>query len=373
MSDKSLRDQFAERYGIASSEVFDILKATAFRQRGGNRDDEGPVVVSDAELTALLVIANQYGLNPFTREIYAFPDKQGGGIVPIVSYDGWTRIVNENPQFDGIEYAYAPELVELMGLTKPMHEWTECSIWRKDRTRPIIIREYAVECYRAPFIGKSKYKDGATYQVDGPWQTHPRRMLRIKSHIQCARVAFGFAGIYDQDEAERIIEMGAAVEVDPRRSSADELMPRAIENNPSPVANFTQTAAAAEVVEPVRKDPPAADYTAAPNRFARERDDEQRAPAQAARRATPRAQTSAPVEQEQNATNGQPSMFTDEAGPAASPAALQPPSEGALKVLRRKMDIAGRNEVDLRAKFGFGFDGITRASYGDVQAWASSE
>ncbi|EOJ4766922.1 recombinase RecT, partial [Escherichia coli] len=40
----------------------------------------------------------------------------------------------------------------------------------------------------------------------GPWQSHPKRMLRHKAMIQCARLAFGFAGIYDNDEAERIVE-----------------------------------------------------------------------------------------------------------------------------------------------------------------------
>lgn len=31
-------------------------------------------------------------------------------------------------------------------------------------------------------------------------------MLRHKAMIQCARVAFGYGGIFDQDEAERIVE-----------------------------------------------------------------------------------------------------------------------------------------------------------------------
>jgi hypothetical protein len=31
-------------------------------------------------------------------------------------------------------------------------------------------------------------------------------MLRHKAMIQCARIAFGFGGIYEQDEAERIVE-----------------------------------------------------------------------------------------------------------------------------------------------------------------------
>jgi len=35
-------------------------------------------------------------------------------------------------------------------------------------------------------------------------------MLRHKAMIQCARLAFGFAGIYDQDEAERIAEVPGA-------------------------------------------------------------------------------------------------------------------------------------------------------------------
>jgi len=34
-------------------------------------------------------------------------------------------------------------------------------------------------------------------------------MLRHKAMIQCARIAFGFGGIYDQDEAERIQEAGS--------------------------------------------------------------------------------------------------------------------------------------------------------------------
>ena len=41
-------------------------------------------------------------------------------------------------------------------------------------------------------------------------------MLRHKAMIQCARLAFGFAGIYDQDEAERIAE-AAPIEGTARR------------------------------------------------------------------------------------------------------------------------------------------------------------
>ena len=70
-----------------------------------------------------------------------------------------------------------------------------------------------------------------------PWDTHPNRMHRHKTLIQCARIAFGFAGIYDEDEAERIIEMGAAEVVTRHGLSEDtqnkvhDAVLTAIENN----------------------------------------------------------------------------------------------------------------------------------------------
>jgi len=147
------------------AELIDTLKATAFKGQ-----------VSDAQMTALLVVANQYALNPWTKEIYAFPDKNNG-IVPVVGVDGWSRIINSHPQFDGIDFEQDSESCT-------------CIIYRKDRSHPIKVTEWMAECKRGT----------------GPWQSHPRRMLRHKAMIQCARLAFGYGGIYDQDEAERIVD-----------------------------------------------------------------------------------------------------------------------------------------------------------------------
>ena len=161
------------------AELIDTLKATAFKGQ-----------VSDAQMTALLVVANQYALNPWTKEIYAFPDKNNG-IVPVVGVDGWSRIINSHPQFDGIDFEQDSESCT-------------CIIYRKDRSHPIKVTEWMAECKRGT----------------GPWQSHPRRMLRHKAMIQCARLAFGYGGIYDQDEAERIVDatekhMGPADVVQP--------------------------------------------------------------------------------------------------------------------------------------------------------------
>lgn len=196
------------------AELIDTLKATAFKGQ-----------VSDAQMTALLVVANQYALNPWTKEIYAFPDKNNG-IVPVVGVDGWSRIINSHPQFDGIDFEQDSESCT-------------CIIYRKDRSHPIKVTEWMAECKRGT----------------GPWQSHPRRMLRHKAMIQCARLAFGYGGIYDQDEAERIVESGVK-----HMGAADVVAP------PAPVTHYDQAkfdsnfAKWAETIAQGRKT--AADYIA---------------------------------------------------------------------------------------------------------------
>ena len=143
------------------AELVQTLKATAFK---GN--------VTDAQFNALLIVATQYNLNPFTSEIYAFPSN--GGITPVVGVDGWARIINGNPNFDGMDFQQDGESCT-------------CRIYRKDRTHPVEMTEYRDECKR---------------NTD-PWRQWPNRMLRHKATIQAARYAFGFSGIADPDEAER--------------------------------------------------------------------------------------------------------------------------------------------------------------------------
>lgn len=208
MSEKSLSlvTKVANRYGIEPTSLLASLKATAFKQRDGQ--------VSNEQMLALLVIADQYELNPWAKEIYAYPDK--GGIVPVVGVDGWSRIINDNSAFDGVDFIWAPDMVTPEG-GKPCPEWCEAVMHRKDRSHPTIIREYLDEVYRPAFTGT---KNGREYTVNGPWQSHTKRMLRHKVLIQAARIAFGFGGIYDEDEAERIREAHVeVVTVEPERPS----------------------------------------------------------------------------------------------------------------------------------------------------------
>lgn len=194
----SLIAKLAERFSVEPAKMVDTLKATAFRT-------DKPI--SNEQLMSLLIVADQYNLNPFTKEVFAFPDK--GGIVPVVSVDGWARIINDHPQFDGVEFTFTvtedgPACV--------------CTMFRKDRSHPTVITEYLAECKRNT----------------QPWQSHPRRMLRHKALIQCARVAFGFGGIFDEDEAARIVsrDMGPADVVEPVSTSAQRV--RAVMPNAEP-------------------------------------------------------------------------------------------------------------------------------------------
>lgn len=200
-----LADRLGLRVGSTEEieELIETLKATAFRQR-----EQNAAPITDAQMLALLIIANEYGLNPWTKEIYAFPDR--GGIQPIVGYDGWVRIINEHPQFDGIEFDIAPDGAQ-----------ATCRIFRKDRTRPTEITEFLTECKRGT----------------EPWSKWPRRMIRNKSVIQCARLAFGFAL---QDDEEGAIAAGVipAIERGEGEQQRPAPAPRAPELPPYSAADF---------------------------------------------------------------------------------------------------------------------------------------
>lgn len=218
----SLIMQMAARYDIDAEKMLATLKATAFRGEPGKE-------VTNEQLMALLVVAKEYNLNPWLKEIYAFPDK-GGGIVPVIGVDGWVRMMNQHEHFDSQEFRY-PEGYDDPEVIPP---WIDCVIYRKDRSRPTVVREFFDEVKRNT----------------GPWQSHPRRMLRHKALIQCVRLAFGYGGAYDPDEAERIRE----VDITPPRKTPATEAPKALTSAPAlataeQLALIREKLSGAEIVE----------------------------------------------------------------------------------------------------------------------------
>lgn len=159
---------------------------------------------TNEQFAALMMVAKEYDLNPLTKEIYAFPAK-GGGIVPVVSIDGWVNLVNSHPACDGFEFDFEHIEGKLISCT--------CRMYRKDRNRPVTVTEYLAECKR---------------NTD-PWKME-HRMLRHKAMIQASRYAFGFSGIYDEDEGSKIAEMRDVTPPSPPQPP----MPPAASNPPEP-------------------------------------------------------------------------------------------------------------------------------------------
>lgn len=165
---KSLLTTMANRYEMEPAKFADTIKATCMPAK---------MHVSNEQFAGFLMVANEYKLNPLTKEIYAFPSR--GGIQPIVSVDGWMKMINSHKEFDGMTFKDNMDGGKLVSIT--------VQIFRKDRAHPIEVTEYMSECKR---------------NTD-TWKTWPARMLRHKAVIQAARYAFGFSGIVDPDEAER--------------------------------------------------------------------------------------------------------------------------------------------------------------------------
>ncbi len=158
----------AARYGMEAAAFEATVRATCGLS-GATRE----------EFAAFALVAHQYGLNPVTREIYAFP-KKGGGVQPIVGIDGWLTMANGHPQFDGLEVEFEhDDAGKLVSAT--------ARVYRKDRTHAVVVTEYLAECVRST----------------DPWKM-AHRMLRHKAAIQGIRYAFGFSGIMEPDEAESI-------------------------------------------------------------------------------------------------------------------------------------------------------------------------
>lgn len=191
----SLLAVMADRFGMMPAEFKQTIKATCFT---------GISNVTDEQLMMFLTVAHDHDLNPFVREIYAFP-RPGGGIQVIVSVDGWMKLINKHPAFNGMEFV---DTLDPQGGLLAI----KCRMYRKDREHPVEASEYMAECRR---------------NTD-PWKQWPRRMLRHKAAIQAARYAFSYAGIIDPDEAERF--------------------------NDRPVSVVVETQALAEVVEAIPDD-----------------------------------------------------------------------------------------------------------------------
>lgn len=165
----------AQNTGATQEEITDILKGmivSAKNQHGAQ--------ATNAELAIVTGVCATYGLNPLVKECAAFVS--GGKLSVVVMVDGWYKMVNRRPEFDGVEF---DDKFDANGNLTAI----TCRMFIKGRERSVCVTEYMSEC-----------KDAKS----SVWTKWPARMLRHKAYIQCARMAFGISEIIDDDEASRI-------------------------------------------------------------------------------------------------------------------------------------------------------------------------
>jgi RecT family len=118
----------------------------------------------------LLRLANKYQLDPLSDEI-ALLQNQDQTYQPFITIDGWSKLINNHPQYAGMSLRDSTELID------GIPSWMECTMYRNDRILPIVIKEYLDEV-----------------RTNHPsWQQMPRRMLRHRVIQQCARLTLGIS------------------------------------------------------------------------------------------------------------------------------------------------------------------------------------
>jgi hypothetical protein len=163
---QSIVERMAAQYKFEPEEFKRVVKKTCM-----------PSAHTEEEFLLFLASAHELELNPLTREIYAFSRPQGGGIQHIIAADGWYKKANQHPANNGMT------CTETFGAGGQLISCT-ATVHRKDRDYPTVITEYLKENAR---------------NTD-TWRSRPVRMLRHRALSQAIRIAYGFAGVMDEEE-----------------------------------------------------------------------------------------------------------------------------------------------------------------------------
>jgi hypothetical protein len=169
----SLVAKMAGKYGLEPEKMMATLKATAFK---GD--------VTNEQMAALLIVADQHNLNPWLREIYAFPSRRGSCRSSV-----WT--------------------------VGPKSRTTirSSTAWSSRRTTRNVLARSTARTARTPLLSPSTSRNAARYRSveeatrSGCCDTKP-------SHSAPAS-PFRSAGIFDPDEAERVLAAEDAIDVTP--------------------------------------------------------------------------------------------------------------------------------------------------------------
>lgn len=127
---------------------------------------------TDAQFRMFVEICKGTGLNPFLKEIWFVP-----GVGIMAGRDGYLRVANEHPQFDGMETT-----VERDAQGLPVK--ATCKVWRKDRNHPISCEAFYNE-----------------YRKESPvWKTYKSAMIAKVAEVLALKRSFSINGVVTEDE-----------------------------------------------------------------------------------------------------------------------------------------------------------------------------
>jgi phage recombination protein Bet len=138
---------------------------------------------SEPEFKMLMYIANKYGLDPLTKQIWAIKRNDRDPALIFAGRDGFLAIAHRSGQFDGMQSGVTYE-INKEGKKIPISAW--CKVWRKDMT-------HAFET-EVPF---DEYNTGFSV-----WKSHPSAMILKCAESICLRKAFSIDGIYSPEEID---------------------------------------------------------------------------------------------------------------------------------------------------------------------------
>ena len=167
--------ELARNTGATVEEMTEVIKGMIISGKG-----QHGAVATNAEIMVVSSVCAKFGLNPLVREAHAFVS--GGKLQVMIGLDGWLKIANRHPEFDGYEqFDNFDDKGDLISVTT--------KIYVKNRRFPTPHTEYMRE---------------ALMPSSPAWKKFPFRMLAGKSLGQCVRKAFGVSEVLDDDEASRI-------------------------------------------------------------------------------------------------------------------------------------------------------------------------
>jgi hypothetical protein len=108
-------------------------------------------------------LANKYGLDPLSDQIILI-QSQNDTYQAFITIDGWSKLINEHPQYAGMSLRDSTELKD------GIPTWIECTIYRNDRILPIVIKEYYEEVI---------YADPEGYEVPLALTSEQQRYIDI--------------------------------------------------------------------------------------------------------------------------------------------------------------------------------------------------